>query len=170
MQTCRVVPHPSSEIQSREAFLIHELAVSKVCFPPLFGCVCESSKGPRAVYFMLKMSSHLCAVIVLINKWGDESPAVWAVHVDNALLLWVHLYSAASRSAFPQTSLHTLAHLGENPSNQTCWLQSIWSFFSHWLFFFLSLPRVFHVKIWTARYRTCDPRAEWCDGIILILW
>lgn len=62
-------------------------------------------RGPGPYILHRKWALVQCAVIVLINKWEDESPAVVAVHFDNALLFCFHLYGAASSAALIQTSL-----------------------------------------------------------------
>lgn len=48
-------------------------------------------QGSEAIYFTRKMSSHLCLVILLINKQRDDSPFACTVHVNNTLLFWASL-------------------------------------------------------------------------------
>lgn len=48
-------------------------------------CV-HCSQGSEAIYFTEKMSSHLCLVILLINKQRDDSPFACTMHVNNTLL------------------------------------------------------------------------------------
>lgn len=48
--------------------------------------MCAQQPGSEAIYFTEKMSSHLCLVILLINKQRDDSPFACTVHVNNTLL------------------------------------------------------------------------------------
>lgn len=72
-------------------------------------------------------------------------------------MLIMHCYfgSICTASHSPQTShthTHTHTRLWENPSNRTCRLRRIGSFFSHTIFiFYLFTMRIGCVKMWTVR-------------------
>lgn len=71
--------------------------------------MCALQPGSEAIYFTEKMSSHLCLVILLINKQRDDSPFACTVHVNNTLLFWATILLPPSLANFFLFAMNTFS-------------------------------------------------------------